>query len=82
MKNSLLKWYMFAFLFVGSFVMFAQTTDPDDDEACVGPDCPPLEGDQDTDPTPINAKLIYLAIVAVVFAYFYFKNNSQKKVQA
>ena len=79
MKNSLLKWYMFAFLFVGSLTLFAQG-DVGDDEGCIG--CPPIETDGDTEPTPINTKLIYLAIVAVVFAYFYFKNNNQKKVNA
>jgi hypothetical protein len=70
MKNSLLKWYMFAFAFLGSFVMFAQ--EPDSDEGTGGP----LEGED----TPINSKLIYLGVVAIIFAYFYFKNNTQRKV--
>jgi len=77
MKNSLLKWYMFAFLFLGNLMMFAQVN-PDSSEACTGPDCPPLENDD----APIDSKLIYLGIVAIIFAYVYFKKNSEKRVTA
>lgn len=74
MKNTILKWYMFTSLFLVSFFAFAQVGD---DEGTGDP----LETTGDTDPTPINAKMIYLVILAVVFAYFYYR-NSQKKVNA
>jgi len=78
MKNSLLKWYMFAFLLVGDFVMFAQDgegVDPADD---VQADEPPLEeGD-----TPINTKLIWLAIIGIAFAYSYYVKLQKEKNKA
>ncbi|MFP9099057.1 hypothetical protein ACLI09_08385 [Flavobacterium sp. RHBU_24] len=77
MKNSLLKWYMFAFLFLGNLAVFAQTPDND----CGFPDCH-VENDNDTNATPINGKLIYLSIVAIIFAYIYFKRNNQRNVNA
>nr|WP_322626466.1 hypothetical protein [uncultured Flavobacterium sp.] len=69
MKSTVLKWYMFAFLFLSEFVMFAQpgSTGENEDEQ-------PVEGD-DPGPTPINSKLIILAILAIVFSVYYFKRN-------
>jgi hypothetical protein len=66
MKISLLKWYMLAFMLVSDFVMFAQETDPADEDG---------DGDLETDDTPdapINGKLIWLAIVGIAFAYSYY----------
>ena len=76
MKNSLLKWYMLAFLLVSDFVMFAQdaaTGTPDDETE---PDQPPLE---EGEPTPINGKLIWLAILGIAFAYTYYVKMQKEK---
>ena len=48
--------------------MFAQG-DTAEDEADQ-----PLEGD-DPDPTPINSKLIILAVFAIIFAVVYFRKR-------
>ena len=70
MKNNLLKLYIIAFFFVGEFYSFAQpgTDNPDGD----------LEG-TDAPPTPINAKLIYLAIIGIAFAFYFFAKRKEAK---
>lgn len=73
MKSNVLKWYMFAFLFVSEFIMFAQPGDEAENEADA-----PLEG-TDPPPTPINAKLIILAIAAIIFSVAYYRRNKQLK---
>jgi hypothetical protein len=72
MKSSVLKWYMFAFLFVSEFIMFAQS--PGQEAEDEGTD--PLEG-TDPPPTPINSKLIILAIFAIIFSVAYYRRNKQ-----
>lgn len=72
MKNSLMKLYLLAFFLVSDFVLFAQ---PGQD---TGDGEPPLEGDDDP-PAPINTKMIYLAILGIAFAYYFF---SKKKLVA
>ncbi len=69
MKNSLIKIYLLAFFLVGDFYAFAQPgTDNDGGD---------LEGE---DPeTPINAKLIYLAIAGIAFAFYSFTKRRQEK---
>ncbi len=83
MKSSLLKLYIFAFLFVGDFVMFAQEEEEPGDE---GGDCPPDDPDclEGSDPSaPINGKLILLAIVGISFAlYYYNRRKQEKQIQA
>ena len=72
MKNSLLKWYMLAFMLVSNFVVFAQ----DDPEQEVPPTSgPPLEAGD----TPINGKLIWLAIMGIAFAYAYYLKMQKEK---
>lgn len=73
MKNSLLKWYMLAFMLVSDFVVFAQDEPVSDGEGDGG-----VEG---LDPgTPINGKLIFLGIAGIVFAYaYYVKTQKQNK---
>lgn len=66
MKSTVLKWYMFAFLFLSEFIMFAQPADEAENEGDQ-----PLEGDD----TPINSKLIILAVIAIVFSVYYFKRS-------
>jgi len=75
MKNNLLKWYVFAFLMVSGFVMFAQ--DPTNGSG-IGEN---VEGGGDENPgvAPINAKLLLLAIVGISFAFYYYKKMQQEK---
>lgn len=68
MKNNLFKIYILSFLLLSDFIMFAQ---PGDDDGGGG-----LEGD-DPPPTPINGKLIWLGIVALLFAIYSFKKNKK-----
>ena len=62
---------MLAFLLASDFVMFA---DPGD----IGEDGD-LEGGGDPPPTPINTKLIWLAIIGVSFAYYYYNRRQHLK---
>jgi len=74
MKNSLLKWYMLAFMLVSDFVVFAQDEPVSDGQGPGG-----TEGD-DVPESPINGKLIWLAIVGIAFAYaYYVKTQKDKK---
>lgn len=55
-------------LFAVSFASFAQLPDPDG----------PGTGGEDP-PAPINSKIIYLALVAVAFAFFYMRRSKAAK---
>ena len=68
MKATLLKLYIFSFLFMTDFAAFAQ---PGTDDGGGG-----LEGD-DPPPAPINTKLIFLAVFGILYAAYYFRNNKQ-----
>lgn len=68
MKATLLKIYIFSFLFMTDFAGFAQ---PGTDDGGGG-----LEGD-DPPPAPINTKLIFLAVFGILYAAYYFRNNKQ-----
>jgi hypothetical protein len=70
MKISLLKMYMLAFMLVSNFVMFAQETDPADENA---------DGDLEGNETPINGKLIWLAVIGIAFAYSYYAKMQKEK---
>ncbi len=74
MKNSLTKLYLLAFFLVSDFVLFAQPGQG------TGDGDPPLEGDDDP-PAPINSKVIYLAIVGVAFAAYYFSSRKRQSVK-
>lgn len=69
MKNNLFKIYATLFMVFISFSTFADETNPYD---------PP--GDEDPNPAPINTKLIWLAVVGVLFMFFYFKNLKKQNV--
>lgn len=64
----LLKISLFAFLLLTNFVMFAQG--PGD----TGDGSGGLEGG-DPPPAPIDGKLIYLAIVGILFVAYVYKKN-------
>ncbi len=63
MKSNLLKIYATLMLALVSFLSFAQPVDP--------------PADEDPPASPINTQLIWLAVIGIVFAFFYLKN--QKK---
>ncbi len=69
MKSILFKTYATLFMICISFSTFADQTNPYD---------PP--GDEDPNPAPINTKLIWLAVVGVLFMFFYFKNLKKQNV--
>ena len=66
MKNKLFNLYLITFFLLVDFVAFAQ---PGDDDGSGG-----LEGD-DAPPAPINGKLVWLAIVALLFAFYSIRKN-------
>lgn len=69
MKSILFKTYATLFMICISFYTFADDTNPYD---------PP--GDEVPNPAPINTKLIWLAVVGVLFMFFYFKNLKKQNV--
>ncbi|MCW4470481.1 hypothetical protein OGH69_16030 [Flavobacterium sp. MFBS3-15] len=79
MKSSLLKLYIFAFLFVGDFVMFAEEPGAE----CEDENGNPIEGcleDGSSDPVaPINTKLIWLALIGISFVVYYFNRGQEDK---
>ena len=70
MKN-LFRIYLLLFFLLSDFVVFAQ---PGDDNE--NPEDPEDPGD--TQPLPINSKLIWLALLGVLFVYY--KRNQMKKL--
>ncbi|MGQ2985115.1 hypothetical protein [Flavobacterium sp.] len=80
MKSNLLKLYIFAFLFIGDFVMFAQ----DEPGDCQTVDCDPTDCENtlegcDPPAASINPKLIWLAILGISFAIYYFNRRKEEK---
>lgn len=67
--NKFLKFYIFTFLLLSDFIVFAQPND-EGDEA-------PVEG-LDPAPAPINGKLILLLILGVTFAFYKLKSTTKK----
>ena len=61
MRNKVIHGFLISFFLLIDFVAFAQ---PGDDDGSGG-----LEGN-DPPPAPINGKLIWLGIVAIVFAFY------------
>lgn len=67
--KSIYKIYILTFLLLSDFILFAQ---PGDDDGSGG-----LEG-EDTPAAPIDGKLIWLAIVSILFAFYYLNKRAQK----
>ena len=67
--KSIYKFYIITFLLLSDFIMFAQ---PGDDDGGGG-----LEGD-DTPAAPIDGKLIWLAMISILFAFYYLNKRTQK----
>ena len=66
MKNKLFNLYLISFFLLVDFVAFAQ---PGDDDGSGG-----LEGD-DAPPAPINGKLLWLGIAAIIYAFYSIRKN-------
>lgn len=66
MKQNLFKLYFLTFFLLIDFVAFAQPGSDDENDD--------LEG-SDPVTTPINSKLIWLAIVGIAFAYYTYKRQ-------
>jgi hypothetical protein len=72
MKNNVLKYYIAAFYFCSTMVLFAQPGD--------GSNGDPLEGDGDTTPgAPIDDYVWVLAIVGLFFVFMKFRGLVQQK---
>lgn len=71
MKNNLLKVYVLTIMLFTDFIMFAQDDEPADDTATGD-----LEG-EDLPEAPINGKLIYLAIVGILFVIYTYRKNKK-----
>ncbi len=67
--KSIYKIYILVFLFLSDFVLFAQ---PGDDDGSGG-----IEGD-DAPAAPIDGKLLWLAIVSILFAFYYLNKRTLK----
>jgi len=75
MKTNLFKTYILLFFLMCDFISFAQPGMGANDGT---PTDPTLEGDSDTTPpAPINGKLIWLGLVAILFAYYSYKKNKR-----
>ncbi|MBC7605716.1 MAG: hypothetical protein H7199_02000, partial [Burkholderiales bacterium] len=69
MKNNLFKIYILSFFLLTDFMLFAQ---PGDNDGTGG-----LEGN-DPPPAPINGKLIWLGIAAILFAFYSYQRKTKK----
>ena len=66
MKNKFYSLYLLAFFLINDFVAFAQ---PGDDDGGGG-----LEGN-DVPAAPISNKLVWLGIIALMYAFYCIKRN-------
>ena len=68
MKN-LYKVYILAFVLTSDLMLFAQVGEDDGTDGFGGDDIPA---------DPINSKLIWLAFIGILFAFYYFSTKRQK----
>lgn len=71
MKKKFLNIYLLTVFLLTDFVVFAQGPGDDDDDGG-------LEGG-DPNPVPINGKLIWLAIVGIIFAIYTYRSYNRRK---
>ena len=71
MKKNLFNIYIFSVVMFSDFIMFAQPGDDSD------PGDTPVE-DEDAPNAPINGKLLWLAIVGILFAIYTYRNNKKE----
>ncbi|GGB74650.1 hypothetical protein GCM10007424_13230 [Flavobacterium suaedae] len=70
MKNLLSKFYVFIFLLVSNYSLFAQGPNDEGDGDCLECVDPPAS---------ISKTLLILAIVGILFAFYYYSNKKQQK---
>jgi hypothetical protein len=76
MKTNLFKIYLLFFFLLTDFMAFAQPGMGANDG---NPSDLENDGDGDSTPeAPINGKLIWLGITAILFAYYTYKNNRKE----
>ncbi len=75
MKKILLTSFFTIFFLSLDFIAFAQPGGPGTDS-----DGGDLEGDDELPGTPINGKLVWLAIIGVAFAYYTYKKTRTVEV--
>lgn len=78
MKINLLKYYIVAFYFCSTFMMFAQPGSGSDNGGVDG------DGSGDTtpgEPLPIDDYLWVLAIIALIFVFIKFRAIQKQKIQ-
>ena len=69
MKTNLLKFYTLAFVLLSNFMLFAQPGQNNDGGNLEGNDAPP---------TSINGKIIWLAILGILFISFSLRKSYKK----
>jgi len=72
MKSNLLKYYIAAFYFCSTFVLFAQPGSGNDTGNLEGADAPAA---------PIDAYVWILALVGLIFVFLKFRAIQNKKIQ-
>ena len=76
MKQSLYKIYLVSFFILSDFTLFAQG--PGDES-----DGDPLEGgDGDAPPTPINGKITWLFLLAILYGIYFYNSHYRKSKKA
>lgn len=76
MKQNLVKIYLLSFFLLSDFIMFAQLPGDESDEG-------DLEGgDGEAPPTPINGKIIWLFIVAILYSIYFYNTHYKKTKKA
>lgn len=73
MKQNLFKLYLLSFFILSDFMLFAQPGDDDDDGG--------LE-DDDPPATPINGKLVWLLILGILYAVYFYNSHYKKSRKA
>jgi hypothetical protein len=74
MKKNFFNYYIFATVMLYDFLSFAQAGPNDDDEDGEGG----VESGDEL-PVPINGKLLWLAILGILFAIYIYKNHKTQK---
>ena len=75
MVHKFLKGYLFAAILFSNFLMFAD----DDPGSAMEDESGNTEGSVETGLAPINGWMIYMLLLGIAFAFYYFKKQKQQK---